>query len=60
MRSTFAGTELDFRLKLTRRTKNNPPQEMGREGGGGSGDRVGKKNDGERERIKESEMDLER
>lgn len=34
MRSTFAGTELDFRLKLTRRTKNNPPQEMGREGGG--------------------------
>lgn len=24
-RSTFSGTELDFLLKLTRQTKNNPP-----------------------------------
>lgn len=31
-RSTFAGTELDFRLKLTKQTKNNPPQEREREG----------------------------
>lgn len=27
MRSTFPATELDFQLKLTMQTKNNPPQE---------------------------------
>lgn len=39
MRSTFSGTEIDFLLKLTRRPKNNPPQEREREGGERMGDR---------------------
>lgn len=57
MRSTFPGTELDFRLKLTRRTKNNPSQERQRKtrtGGEGikKNNRRGKRNDGRRERIK--------
>lgn len=34
IRSTFSGTELDFLLKLSRQTKNNPPLERGSSGDG--------------------------
>lgn len=51
MCSTFPGTELDFLLKLTRQTKNNPMQEgnMGEK----EGVKTGKESNSENERTME-------
>lgn len=46
MRSTFAGTELDFLLKLTRQPKNNPPQERERKRREGSERKQGGETEG--------------
>lgn len=56
MRSTFPGTDFDFRLKLTRQTKNNPPQERQRKTRTG-GDRI-KKITGEGKGMTAGEKEL--
>lgn len=56
-RSTFPGTELDFQLKLTRRPKNNPPQERQRKTATG-GEGIKKKITGEGKGMTAGEKEL--